>query len=107
MGGNGTGMGDGRKDTGMEPQMVKGYRNKTVGVSRLAFRGLRGWRFAVCGLRGWRLAVYGGRFMVGVLWIELSSCSFAPLAIGIFAFQVHQIIKFAFTLSKFAHRAKL
>ena len=62
--------------------MVKGYRNKTVGVSRLAFRGwrfavgvsrfarlavcavggLRGWRFArlaVCavgGLRGWRFA---------------------------------------------------
>ena len=62
MGGNGTGMGDGRKDTAMEPYMVKGYRNKTVGVSRLAFRGLRGRRFsrlAVCavgGLRGWRFA---------------------------------------------------
>ena len=42
--------------------MVKGDRNRTVGVSRFAFRGLRGWRFArlaVCavgGLRGWQFA---------------------------------------------------
>ena len=45
--------------------MVKGYRNKTVGVSRFArlavcaVGGLRGWRFArlaVCAVGGWRLA---------------------------------------------------
>ena len=53
--------------------MVKGYRNRTVGVSQLAVCAvgvLRGWRFA-------RLAVCGERFKVGVLRLELSSCSFS------------------------------
>ena len=43
---------------------------------------LRGWRFArLAFLRGWRFARLavscGGRFKVGVLWLELSRCSFS------------------------------
>ena len=76
--------------------MVKGYRNKTVGVSRLAFRG---WRFAVgvsrLAFRGWRFAVgvsrlafRGWRFAVGVSRLAVCAVGglhgwwFARLAVG-------------------------
>ena len=71
--------------------MVKGYRNKTVGVSRLAFRGLRGLRFArlavcaVCGLRGWRFSRLAFCAVGGLRWAFCGySFPAAPLAIGIF-----------------------
>ena len=61
---------------------------RLAGLAVCAVSGLRGWRFArlaVCAvgvLRGWHFArlafcaVGGWRFAVGVLRLELSSCSF-------------------------------
>ena len=61
---------------------LRGWRfaRLVVGGWRFTYFDWRGWRFArlaFCVVGGWRLVVCGRRFKVGVLWLELSSCSFS------------------------------